>query len=101
MSIDQGTAYEDERCEDIADSCYETAEVIKLPIQRSLYGGIYLNALEDLPLFGRISDDLYATDGMSLEDGRATTYIIGRVSGFAVLIFRAYALDRHRLAREG
>ena len=101
MSIDQGAAYEDKRCEDIADSCYETAEVIKLPIQRSLYRGIYLNALEDLPLFGRISDDLYATDGMSLEDGRATTYIIGRVSGFAVLIFRAYALGCHRLTREG
>ena len=76
MSIDQGATYEDERCEDIADSCYETAEVIKLPIQRSLYRGIYLNALEDLPLFGSISDDLYATDGMSLEDGRATTYIL-------------------------
>ena len=101
MSIDQGAAYEDKRCEDIADSCYETAEVIKLPIQWRLYGGIYLNALEDLPLFGRISDDLYATDGMSLKDGRATTYIIGRVSGFAVLIFRAYALGRHRFTREG
>ena len=75
--------------------------MLKLPIQWSLYGGIYLNALEDLPLFGRISDDLYATDGMSLEDGRATTYIIDRVSGFAVLIFRAYALGRHRLTREG
>ncbi len=75
--------------------------MIKLPIQRSLYGGIYLNALEDLPLFGSISDDLYETDGMSLEDGRATTYIIGRVSGFAVLIFRAYALGCHRFTREG
>ena len=101
MSIDQGTTYEDECCEDIADTGYETAEVIKLPIQWCLYGGIYLNALEDLPLFGRISDDLYATDGMSLEDGCATTYIIGRVSGFAVLIVRVYALDRHRLTREG
>ena len=38
---------------------------------------------------------------MSLEDGRATTYIIGRVSGFAVLIIRVYALGRHRLTREG
>ena len=75
--------------------------MIKLAIQRRLYGGIYLDAFEDLPLFGSISDNLYATDGMSLEDGRATTYIIGRVSGFAVLIFRSYALGRHRLTREG
>ena len=74
--------------------------MIKLPIQWSLYGGIYLDTFEDLPLLGSISDYLYATDGMSLEDGRATTYIIGRVSGFAVLIFRAYALGRHRLTRE-
>ena len=101
MSIDQGAAYEDEHCEDIADTSYETTEVIKLTIQRRLYGGIYLDTFEDLPLFGSISDDLYAADGMSLEDGRATTYIISRVSGFAVLIFRTYALGRHRLTREG
>ena len=101
MSIDQGATYEDKRREDIADTGYETAEVIKLTIQWSLYGGIYLDPFEDLPLFGGISDDLHVADGMSLEDGRATTYIIGRVSGFAVLIVRVYALDRHRLTREG